>query len=173
MPSSLNNGQLLGYGAGLFLGTWRGVREVSHSGGTAGYRSWLARYPDQGLSIALLCNTSAANTVDLGHRMAEVYLGNTIHSDPAPAVASDPAALASDAGLYVSVRDHTTVTIEQKNGQLLLDGRTPLTAISAKGFTLEGDEGRIEFEANQSGKTVGFRLIFPSESPSTRRRWRQ
>ncbi len=38
------------------LDTNYGGRVVWHGGGAAGYRSVLARYPEQGLSIAILCN---------------------------------------------------------------------------------------------------------------------
>ena len=122
----LTNGQTFPYAAGLFVGTWRGMREVSHSGGTAGYRAWLARYPDQGVSVALLCNISAADVVDLGHRVAEVYLDSAIRSNRMEsAVASDPAVLRSDAGLYVSARDHSTLSFDLKDGRLQFNGSAP------------------------------------------------
>ena len=40
-PGRLNDGRSLFYSAGLFLTAHLGVREVSHSGATAGYRAWL------------------------------------------------------------------------------------------------------------------------------------
>jgi len=55
-PATLNNGRKLSYARGLMLATNYGGRVVWHGGGAAGYRSVLARYPEQGLSIAILCN---------------------------------------------------------------------------------------------------------------------
>lgn len=81
--AKLNNGSLITYAAGLQVQRWRGVPEISHSGTTAGYNAWLARYPDQGLSIALLCNVATA-PVALGHAIAEVYLKPVLGPPHAP-----------------------------------------------------------------------------------------
>ena len=51
------------------------VRQVDHSGSTAGYRADLARYPDQHLSVAVLCNVSSAIAMQAGRAVADVYLG--------------------------------------------------------------------------------------------------
>ena len=55
---------------------YKGRNEVSHSGTTAGYNAWLGRYPEQGLSVAVLCNSSAANGTQLGHAVADIFLGD-------------------------------------------------------------------------------------------------
>src|SRR5919109_3782729 len=62
----LSDGREIGYGLGLGIGELRGVREFSHAGSTAGYRAFLARYPDQRLSIAGLCNAAEADAPRLG-----------------------------------------------------------------------------------------------------------
>lgn len=41
------------YAGGLRIEPFRGVRSVTHTGATAGYRAFLGQYPDQGLSSAL------------------------------------------------------------------------------------------------------------------------
>ncbi len=70
----LNNGKLNRYASGLFIETYRGRKLVEHSGGIGGYRSVIARYPEQGLSVLLLANTSDINPVTLGRRVADIYL---------------------------------------------------------------------------------------------------
>jgi CubicO group peptidase (beta-lactamase class C family) len=77
----LNNGRTLTYALGLELDTWRGVRVVSHSGATAGYRANLARYPDQRLDVAVLCNAGSAAAVALSDQVAAIFLGR--HLQPA------------------------------------------------------------------------------------------
>jgi CubicO group peptidase (beta-lactamase class C family) len=49
----LTSGTPTEYGLGLYVRTFRGVREIGHSGSTAGYRAFLAHYPDYGLSVAM------------------------------------------------------------------------------------------------------------------------
>jgi CubicO group peptidase (beta-lactamase class C family) len=76
----LNSGRTIDYALGLSITEMRpGVREISHGGSTAGYRTFLARYPEaQRLSVALLCNAATANATGLARRVADVFL-------PAPA----------------------------------------------------------------------------------------
>lgn len=54
----LNNGVVNTYGAGLGVDSVRGWKLIAHNGATAGYRSSLEYFPDLGLSIAWLSNTS-------------------------------------------------------------------------------------------------------------------
>ena len=75
-PGRFNDGSLSDYALGLGIGEYRGERETAHSGGTAGYRAWLARYPDRDrLSLALLCNHGDINPVAIGHRVIDIFLG--------------------------------------------------------------------------------------------------
>lgn len=48
-PATLNNGRKIDYARGLVLDTYRGAQEIWHSGGSAGYGTWLGRYPEHGL----------------------------------------------------------------------------------------------------------------------------
>jgi len=49
-----SDGRAHDYALGLYNRTYKGVRQVDHSGSTAGYRADLARYPEQHLSVAVL-----------------------------------------------------------------------------------------------------------------------
>ncbi len=72
----LANGRTLEYALGLTITEARpGIREIGHGGSTAGYRTYLARYPEANkLSIALLCNAANANATALARRVAGVFL---------------------------------------------------------------------------------------------------
>jgi CubicO group peptidase (beta-lactamase class C family) len=145
----LNDGRTIAYAAGLMVLNWKGLREVSHSGSTAGYRAWLGRYPDQGLSVAVLCNLASADAGNLGHKVADVYLAGVLAKKPerSPAIV-DSAGLAARAGLYRSIRDHETLSIEVKDGHLQLARRGPLAALPPN----------AEFETDSSGKVTRLRL---------------
>jgi CubicO group peptidase (beta-lactamase class C family) len=56
--SPFNNGKPGSYGAGLRIDTLRGWKIIAHGGATASYRANLDYFPDLGLSIAWLSNTS-------------------------------------------------------------------------------------------------------------------
>ncbi|HET7229744.1 MAG TPA: serine hydrolase domain-containing protein, partial [Longimicrobium sp.] len=103
----LSSGRRIDYALGLTIGEFRGVREVSHSGATAAYRAYLARYPEAGVSVALLCN--AANTTpELALRSAALFMADRLRTEsrPAPAapVAVEAAELQRRAGVYRSRR---------------------------------------------------------------------
>jgi CubicO group peptidase (beta-lactamase class C family) len=69
-----NDGRPYEYALGLYVDTYKGVREVDHSGGTAGYRAHLVRYPDQQVSVAVLCNAGSANATAYAKAVGELYL---------------------------------------------------------------------------------------------------
>ena len=75
-PMTLNSGHHITYALGLDVTARDGMREISHSGSTAGYRTWLARYPDEHASVAVLCNAGGgANAVGLGTTATLALLG--------------------------------------------------------------------------------------------------
>ena len=83
-PGHFADGRVHDYAPGLYVRPYRGVREVSHSGSTAGYRAFLARYPAQHFSIAVLCNAGDAGPTQYAHEIAEVYLGRLLKPEEPP-----------------------------------------------------------------------------------------
>lgn len=72
-PDSLADGRPIanGYGMGLSRSTYRGVTVVAHGGALAGYRTHFLRLPDEGLAVAVLCNTATANPSRLALQVME------------------------------------------------------------------------------------------------------
>ncbi len=102
----LNDGFENEYAQGLIVTSYRGIREVSHGGSTAGYQTFLARFPDQRLSVAVLCNTSGTNPSRYAHEIADIVLAGALSDMPVvKAVAVPPEVLQRLAGVY---REPTT-----------------------------------------------------------------
>ena len=117
----LNDGTVLTYGLGVGADTWRGLRRISHTGSTGGYRSALVRFPDQSVAIAVLCNGGGAVPGDLTARIATVLLGTALAAAPA-----DPAAFSGDGldlnkfvGVWRSPRTDEIMVLTLRNGQLV------------------------------------------------------
>lgn len=74
--TALNSGIMHRYAAGLFVGTFRGWNYVSHDGATAGYRANLDAFPELGLSIAWLSNTSEfdGDTLNVADAVADLFI---------------------------------------------------------------------------------------------------
>ena len=112
-PGRFNDGRTHDYALGLYNRTYKGVRTVDHSGSTAGYRAHLARYPDQRISVAVLCNASSGAATDALHAVADVYLGDRARAPvPPKATYAVPAAdLERTAGLYRNTGTGVPLTI--------------------------------------------------------------
>jgi CubicO group peptidase (beta-lactamase class C family) len=114
-PGKFNDGRTHNYALGLMVNTYKGVRQVDHSGSTAGYRAHLSRYPDQQVSVAVLCNVSSGNATQAARAVAELYLGDRAKA-PAPPVATytlTAAELEQRAGLYRDTRTGVPLTISR------------------------------------------------------------
>ena len=77
---TLSNGDSIGYGRGLFLDTYRGLRRVQHGGDWIGYHAAYARFPAQHTSVIVLCNSDGISPEPLGDRVADVVLAKAFSS---------------------------------------------------------------------------------------------
>lgn len=84
-PGHLANGKRLSYARGLFLQTYRGLKEVAHGGAWIGYRAEFDRYPTVHTSVVVFCNSDAATPDALAQQVAGVVLAP--HLAPLPVAA--------------------------------------------------------------------------------------
>ena len=88
----MNNGRKLYYTRGLSVEPYRGQRLIAHSGGVAGYHSWLGRLPDSELSIAVMCNSDEMSATAIAGRIMAMYVPVTDEASedgPPPPIPSD------------------------------------------------------------------------------------
>lgn len=138
-PARLNNGRQLNYARGLFLDMYRGTNEVWHSGSAAGYHSWIGRYPEKGLSVAVLCNSDAMPATVLARRVADQFLPAVGPADPEsgppPALTGDALAdVNSKAGLFISERTGELMRLVVDRGRFRLAGGPGLVGVSKDRF---------------------------------------
>jgi CubicO group peptidase (beta-lactamase class C family) len=72
----LTNGDTLPYAFGNNVTTYRGLRTVEHGGSMMGYKAYIARFPEQRISVLTTCNLGSIDPGPLSHAVAEVYLGD-------------------------------------------------------------------------------------------------
>jgi CubicO group peptidase (beta-lactamase class C family) len=63
-----------GYGFGWMVASVEGHRLLAHGGSRPGYTAYLARYPDDSLTVALLSNLGGVEPASLAARIAAVYV---------------------------------------------------------------------------------------------------
>jgi CubicO group peptidase (beta-lactamase class C family) len=80
----LNDGRPFVYALGLEVGAYKGVKSVAHGGATAGYQTFLTRYPDKKVSVAVMCNGTSPNAGAITNALADEIFG----LPPYPPIAS-------------------------------------------------------------------------------------
>ena len=131
------DGRAHGYALGLFVGKYKGLREVYHSGSTAGYNAFLTRFPDQHLSVAVLCNATSGQATQYAHAVADRYLRSPERLALQGESADD---IAAHAGMYRSLVTGSTITLGgERAGQSgvtwTFDGRGGAVATDEYGTT--------------------------------------
>jgi CubicO group peptidase (beta-lactamase class C family) len=126
----LNDGQPIIYARGLFIGSYDGERAIFHEGLTAGYSTWLGRFPASHLSIAVLCNSKGIVSSPLAHSVADLFL-------PQPRMAAvrlAPDQLARHEGLYVDEVRGLPIRLTVAGDALSMSGGPALPAVSNDEF---------------------------------------
>lgn len=154
-PGRFNDGRAHGYALGLMVGSYKGVRVVQHSGSTAGYRAHLSRYPEQQLSVAVLCNVSSGNATQYANAVADIYLGD--RAKPAASLVAKhsltPAELGNITGLYRSALTGEAVTIVGADNGVRFERGPAWIALSATRFATAGGD-TLEFDGHGAARTT-------------------
>ncbi len=131
------DGRALRYGRGLFLGRYKGIGEVSHSGGAPGVTAFTGRYPEQRLAVAVVCNGSHP-VDDTAHKIADLYLTGTTAEAATPsgaAVTLTPEQLSRFSGLFFDSSRGMHSHLSVKEGKLYW-GRDIAEPLSGTRFRL-------------------------------------
>jgi CubicO group peptidase (beta-lactamase class C family) len=177
-PGRFNDGRSHDYALGLFIRTYKGVPEVNHSGSTAGYRAYLTRYPDQHVSVAVLCNVSSGAAERYAHAVADLYLGDALKpgAGGAPGTVGLTGAMKARAGMYASRPTGRVLTIVAGDAGLRIEGGAgPANALipeSDSTFRSATGDRTLRFDAAgglsvtaQNGDVEPYERVVPA-SPS-------
>ncbi len=140
----LASGDTLTYALGIVRGTYRGAPTWSHSGSDGGYRTYLVRFPDHDLGVAVLCNANHAASSSLAEQVVDAVLGPALAARPdstAPTgVAVSAGELQARAGYYGNDRDLYRFMVHEGGLRFGLNppGR-PLRALGGNRYQLGTD----------------------------------
>jgi CubicO group peptidase (beta-lactamase class C family) len=68
-----DDGSPTDYGFGWFLDPYKGRNRTWHSGTTTGFRTFIDRFPDEALTIIILCNRDDLHPGELADKVADLY----------------------------------------------------------------------------------------------------
>jgi hypothetical protein len=166
------------YGFGLLIGEYRGLRTVGHGGGDPGIATYIVRYPNQGLAVAVLGNMDEIPAMALTQNVADRVLTNafpaaslTDPNSPPIRVPFTPEQLAEVAGLY---REPVTETLGRffvRDGKLMAspdDGDetgAELVPVATNRFVLPGTPVAVEFDPETKGHQQEARVTGVGSKP--------
>lgn len=149
-PARLNNGRELQYGRALFLDENAGGRVIWHSGSAEGYGAFLVRFPEQRISLAMLCNggdgTEGTEPRSVYEILAPVAAALDRESPP-PAAAPAGGDVAGRAGLYFDEAGQPLRLIVD-GGHLGIAGAGDLVPTEAGQF--RNREPRLQFRSGDA-----------------------
>jgi CubicO group peptidase (beta-lactamase class C family) len=70
----LNNGRENDYALGIIFNKYKGWRQFSHGGADAGYRTYLAVFPDLKMGFLVFSNLADFNTAERAYAMADLFI---------------------------------------------------------------------------------------------------
>jgi CubicO group peptidase (beta-lactamase class C family) len=164
----LTNGDTLPYAFGNNVTTHRGLRTVEHGGSMMGYKAYIARYPDQRLTVLTTCNLGSIDPGPLAHAVAEAYLGGAMAPEQkvaaapaapraAPATAGASVDAARYVGEYYSDDLDTTFRVGRGDGgrlTLLMPRRAPQTLEPEGADRFRAGAIRVRFDEGPSVMVV-------------------
>jgi hypothetical protein len=170
-PGRLKDGTVLDYAFGLEVGPahqHRGWQMVEHGGSQGGYSSWMVRFPELHLSVAVLFNHFMWNMREFALRVADLFLEDQPAGEAVPAsdsetgvreapaaaetpVALSPAHLAALAGTYFSAARAALRQVTVEQGRLQYGG-LKLLPLSETRFCFEVEpETHVQFSLAADG----------------------
>jgi hypothetical protein len=164
----LNDGFENEYAQGLVVTTYKGLREISHGGSTAGYQTFLARYPGERLSIAVLSNVTASGPARLAHEIVDIYLAGKIKEPAKPVAVPVPVETLKDyVGIYREPLTDAVLRIDlDKDGKTLRIAGQAVIPLSPTTFTVPDGSRRAAFEPGPPG--TPFKIVDTSAGSKPR-----
>lgn len=156
----LNNGDTISAAKGQFIGDYKGLNEISHGGGDAGYRTFLTRFPDQDFSVVVFGNSGDFNSGRMAHKVVDIYLKNQfkeapVKENPAKEINQSVTLNAELIKSYIGdfeLEPGFVISILEESGELFAKATrqsiVSLQPVSETEFKVEGVEATIHFVPN-------------------------
>ena len=152
----LNDGRKIAYALGLVVDKYKGLKDVSHGGATAGYQTFLARYPDNKVSVGVMCNGTSPGAGGIAADITDEIFG------PYPATAkTEPAKVSEDelkkfVGIWRSEKTHAPARFVVENGVARWSGARAVPMGGGQ-FTAGGNQLKFTFE--KDGKLLSAETV--------------
>lgn len=171
-PSKLTGGGAIDYGFGLFIDSLDGHARLQHGGDIFGFNSMLARFPADGVTVAVISNSRAISSMRVADELSREALGL---SESIVAVALSETEAARCEGVY-EFPDAWGVTITRRDGKLFArasDDKESAMTYLGKGefmFWMYDKKARVVFDLAGDKPAPTFVLHDPPAALTAKRK---
>lgn len=152
----LNDGRKIAYALGLVVDTYKGLKDVSHGGSTAGYQTFLARYPDNKVSVAVMCNGTSPGAGDIAADITDQIFGPyPAPTRPEPVKISEEE-LKKFVGIWRSEKTHAPARFVIENGVSRWRG---VRLVPMGGGQFTAGDNQLKFTFDKDGKPVSAETV--------------
>lgn len=169
----LNNGKSLTYALGIDVNNYKGWKSYSHSGGLAGYRTFIKVFPDLKLGFLVFSNLGDFDTGAKVDAMADIFISDTttkkkevpkVQRDSLAAILKDASQLRRYKGDYIG-EDGLPLSLDIKNNKLyyrIFNESNFLIQDSKDSFSIP-DAPQIKFAFSIKAKDTIVDLVTPNQ----------
>lgn len=152
----LNDGRKISYALGLLVDKYKTLKNVWHNGATAGYQTFLARYPDNKVSIGVMCNGTSPSAGAIATNITDEIFG------PFPEAPKTEAAKVSDdelkkfVGVWRNEKTHAPARFVIENGVPRWRGAR---VVPMGGGQFTAGDNQLKFTFDKEGKPVSAETV--------------
>lgn len=155
-PGLLTGGKHTTYGYGFFMSNLNGHRKIEHGGTINGFRAQLSYYPDDGLTVTVLCNHNSAPQAQLESQISRLILGIPETRIQEIHLSESERQLYTGTYKWCSTMAPVPFPVSVAEGTLRVSGR-PLRAIGNHTFVFSTDPYYTVTFTVKDGKSISFR----------------
>lgn len=152
----LNDGRKISYALGLVIDSSKGFTEVSHGGATAGYQTFLTRYPDKKISIGVMCNGTSPSPGGIAASITTEIFGPFTETAKTEAAKVSDEELKKFVGVWRNVKTHAPARFIIDNGVSRWNGAR-LTPMGDGQFT--SGSNQLRFTVGRGGLPVSAEAV--------------
>jgi CubicO group peptidase (beta-lactamase class C family) len=174
-PFELKNGNSTGYGLGLVIEEYKGLKKVHHGGGDVAHRSMFILFPEIDAAVVTQSNLASFDG-DIPNRIADLFFGEYMEPDESEQQSEDSLASGPEsdfeyvpenfdllAGRYeLSVMPGFILTFDREGDRIYTQATNQpeidLTATSDSTFSLIGVNASVTFHLNEDATADSLTL---------------
>ena len=149
----LNDGRRIAYALGLSVNSDKGFTEVSHGGATAGYQTFLTRYPDKKVSIGVMCNGTSPSASGISESITSEIFGPFPEGPKKEAAKISEDELKKFVGMWRNEKTHAPARFVIENGVPRWRG-TRLVAMGGGQFIAGVNQLKFKFDESSNPVSV-------------------